>query len=76
MKDDVVEIESNMIASGKDRVKNESGESERRKQKEQVGTSGTNKNQEDKIEEMSIELLNIYQINWLGWRLREEDLIT
>jgi hypothetical protein len=53
MQDDAVEIESNMIASGKSRIRNESGERERRKQKEQVGTSGTNKNQEDKIEEMS-----------------------
>jgi len=51
MQDDAVEIESNMIASRKDRFRNESGERERereiRKQKEQVGTSGTNKNQED-----------------------------
>jgi hypothetical protein len=36
MQDDAVEIESNMIASGKSRVRNESGERERRKQK---GTS-------------------------------------
>jgi hypothetical protein len=46
-----------MIASGKARVRNESGERERererRKQKEQVGTSRTNKIYEDKIEEMS-----------------------
>ena len=46
-----------MVASSKARVRNESGERERererRKQKEQVGKSSTNKNQEDKIEEMS-----------------------
>jgi hypothetical protein len=53
MQDDVVEIESNMIASGKARVRSDLGDREKRKQKEQVGTSGTNKNQEDKIEEMS-----------------------
>jgi hypothetical protein len=43
MQDDVIEIESNMIASGKSRIRNELGERERRKQKEQVGRSGTNK---------------------------------
>jgi chromosome segregation ATPase len=53
MQDDVVEIESNMISSGKSRIRSESGEREKRKQKEQIGTSGTNKSQEDKIEEMS-----------------------
>jgi hypothetical protein len=34
MKDDALEIESNMIALGKDRVRNESVDHERRKQKE------------------------------------------
>jgi hypothetical protein len=53
MQDYVVDIESNMIASRKARVINDSGDREKIKQKEQVGTSGTNKNQEDKIEEMS-----------------------
>jgi len=39
MKDDVLEIESNMIASGIDRIRIKLGEREKRKENEQVGTS-------------------------------------
>jgi archaellum component FlaC len=53
MQDDVLEIESNMIASRNAKIRSESGEREKIKQKEQVGTLGTNKIQDDKIEEMS-----------------------
>jgi hypothetical protein len=53
MQDDVLEIESNMITSRNAKIRSESGEREKIKQKEQVGTLGTNKIQDDKIEEMS-----------------------
>jgi hypothetical protein len=54
MQDDAVEIESNMIASGKTKIKTETGVREYRKPKEQVGPSGSSKNiQDSKIEEMS-----------------------
>jgi hypothetical protein len=43
-----------MISSRKSRVKSDSGEREKNKQKEQIGTSRTNKNQEEKFEEMSM----------------------
>jgi hypothetical protein len=53
MRDDVVEMKSNTIASRKTRIRSESRERDKIKQKEQVGASETYKSQEDKIEEMS-----------------------
>jgi ribonuclease HI len=53
MQDDAVEIESNMMASGKLKAKTENVNKENRKFKEQGGPSGSGKSTGDKIEEMA-----------------------
>jgi hypothetical protein len=61
MQDDAVEIESNMMASGKLKAKTENVNKEYKKFKEQGGPSGLGKSSGDKLEEMARvirELLN------------------
>jgi hypothetical protein len=53
MQDDAVEIESNMMASGKLKAKTDNVIKENRKFKEQAGPSGSGKSVGDRIEEMS-----------------------
>jgi hypothetical protein len=53
MQDDSLEIESNMIASGKSKAKIETGNKENRKFKEQGGSLGSGKSSRDKIDEMA-----------------------
>jgi hypothetical protein len=53
MQDDALEIESNMMASGKLKAKTETGNKENRKFKEQGGPSGSGKSSGDKIDEMA-----------------------
>ena len=53
MQDDVLEIESNMMASGKLKAKTKTGNKENRKFKEQGGPSGSGKSSGDRIEEMA-----------------------
>jgi hypothetical protein len=53
MQDDALEIESNMMASGKLKAKIETGNKENRKFKEQGGSSGSGKSSGDKIDEMA-----------------------
>jgi hypothetical protein len=53
MQDDAVEIESNMMASGKLKAKTDTGNKENKKFKEQGGPSGSEKSSGDRIEEMA-----------------------
>jgi hypothetical protein len=53
MQDDALEIELNMMASGKLKVKIETGNKENRKFKEQGGSSGSGKSSRDKIDKMA-----------------------
>jgi hypothetical protein len=53
MQDDAVEIESNMMASGKLKAKTENIKIENKKFKEQGGPSGLGKSAGDKIDEMA-----------------------
>jgi hypothetical protein len=53
MQDDALEIESNMMASGKLKAKTETGNKENKKFKEQGGSSGSGKSSGDRIEEMA-----------------------
>jgi hypothetical protein len=53
MQDDALEIESNMMESGKLKEKIETGNKENRKFKEQGGSSGLGKSSGDKIDEMA-----------------------
>jgi ribonuclease HI len=53
MQDDALEIESNMMASGKLKAKTETGNKENRKFKEQGGPSGSGKSSGDRIDEMA-----------------------
>jgi hypothetical protein len=53
MQDDAVEIESNMMASGKIKAKTENVNKENKKFKEQGGPSGSGKSVADKIDEMA-----------------------
>jgi hypothetical protein len=53
MQDDAVEIESNMMASGKLKAKTENVNKENKKFKEQAGPSGSGKSAGDRIDEMS-----------------------
>jgi ribonuclease HI len=53
MQDDAVEIESNMMASGKLKAKTENVNKENKKFKEQGGPSGSGKSSGDKLEEMA-----------------------
>jgi hypothetical protein len=53
MQDDAIEIESNMMASGKLKAKTETINKENRKFKDQGGPSGSGKSAGDKIEEMA-----------------------
>jgi hypothetical protein len=53
MQDDALEIELNMMASGKLKAKIETGNKENRKFKEQGGSSGSGKSLGDKINEMA-----------------------
>jgi hypothetical protein len=52
MQDDVVEIESNMMASGKLKTKVETGNKETRRFREQAGPSGSGRSSEDKMDDM------------------------
>jgi hypothetical protein len=52
MQDDVVEIESNMMASGKLKTKVEMGNKETRRFREQAGPSGSGRSSEDKMDDM------------------------
>jgi hypothetical protein len=53
MQDDAVEIESNMMASGKLKAKTENVNKENKKFKEQAGPSGSGKSAGDRIDEMA-----------------------
>jgi hypothetical protein len=53
MQDDVVEIESNMMASGKLKAKVEMGNRETRRFREQAGPSGSNRSTDDKMDDMA-----------------------
>lgn len=53
MQDDAIEIESNIMASGKLKTKVEMGTREPRRFKEQVGPSGSGKLAEEKMDEMA-----------------------
>jgi hypothetical protein len=53
MHDDALEIESNMMASGKLKAKTKTGNKENKKFKEQGGSSGSGKSSGDRIEEMA-----------------------
>jgi hypothetical protein len=53
MQDDAVEIESNMMASGKIKAKTDTGNKENKKFKEQGGPSGSGKSSRDRIDEMA-----------------------
>jgi hypothetical protein len=53
MQDDAIEIESNMMASGKLKTKVEMGAREPRRFKEQAGPSGSGKSAEEKMDEMA-----------------------
>jgi hypothetical protein len=53
MQDDALEIESNMMASGKLKTKFETGNKEIRRYREQGGPSGSGRSSEDKIDDMA-----------------------
>jgi hypothetical protein len=53
MQDDAVEIESNMMASGKLKAKFEMGNKETRRFREQAGPSGVGRSSEDKMDDMA-----------------------
>jgi hypothetical protein len=53
MQDDNVEIESNMMASGKLKTKIETGNMETKRFREQVGPSGSGKSSDDKMDDMA-----------------------
>jgi hypothetical protein len=53
MQDDVVEIESNMMASGKLKARIETGNRETRRFREQVGPSGSNRSTDEKMDDMA-----------------------
>jgi hypothetical protein len=53
MQDDVVEIESNMMASGKLKAKVETGNRETKRFREQAGPSGSNRSTDDKMDDMA-----------------------
>jgi hypothetical protein len=52
MQDDVVEIESNMMASGKLKSRIETGNRETRRFREQAGPLGSNRSTDDKMDDM------------------------
>jgi hypothetical protein len=53
MQDDAMEIESNMMASGKLKTKIETGNRETKHFKEQAGPSGSGRSSDDKIDDMA-----------------------
>jgi hypothetical protein len=53
MQDDAMEIESNMMASGKLKTKIEMGNRETKRFKEQAGPSGSGRSSDDKIDDMA-----------------------
>jgi hypothetical protein len=53
MQDDDLEIESNMMASGKIKTKLETGNKETRRYREQGGPSGSGRSSEDKMDDMA-----------------------
>jgi hypothetical protein len=53
MQDDAIEIESNMMASGKLKVKVETGNKDTKRFREQAGTSRSGKSAEDKMDDMA-----------------------
>jgi hypothetical protein len=54
MQDDAIEIESNMMASGKLKAKVEVGNQETRCFREQAGPSGSNRYTDDKVDDMAM----------------------
>ena len=53
MQDDVVEIESNMMASGKLKARVETGNRETKCFREQAGPSGSNRSSDDRVDDMA-----------------------
>jgi hypothetical protein len=53
MQDDAVEIESNMMASGKLKMKIEMGNRETKRFREQAGPSGSGRSSDDKMDDMA-----------------------
>jgi hypothetical protein len=53
MQDDDVEIESNMMASGKLKAKIETGNREAKRFREQAGPSGSNRSADDRVDDMA-----------------------
>jgi hypothetical protein len=53
MQDDAVEIESNMMASGKLKAKLETGNREAKRFREQAGPSGSNRSTDDRVDDMA-----------------------
>jgi hypothetical protein len=53
MQDDAVEIESNMMASGKLKTKIETGNRETKRFREQAGPSGSGRSSDDKMDDMA-----------------------
>jgi hypothetical protein len=53
MQDDAVEIESNMMASGKLKARIETGNRETKRFREQAGPSGSNRSSDDRVDDMA-----------------------
>ena len=53
MQDDVVEIESNMMASGKLKARVETGNQEPKHFREQEGPLGSNRDSDDRVDDMA-----------------------
>jgi hypothetical protein len=53
MQDDAVEIESNMMASGKLKARLETGNRETKRFREQAGPSGSNRSSDDRVDDMA-----------------------
>jgi ribonuclease HI len=53
MQDDAVEIESNMMASGKLKARVETGNRETKRFREQAGPSGSNRSSDDRVDDMA-----------------------
>ena len=53
MQDDAVEIESNMMASGKLKARLEAGNQEPKHFREQAGPSGSNRSSDDRVDDMA-----------------------
>jgi hypothetical protein len=53
MQDDAIEIESNMMASGKLKARIETGNRETKRYREQAGPSGSNRSSDDRVDDMA-----------------------